>query len=241
MDIASAPITKQATTFIGSSTNFASFVFRSKAQYRCIAYNTTTSVDSSAGLLTTKFSDQGAGRLEWATTLGFKAYCVDGTYVDSPTSELVIFAHDDGYIYEFDGSADRDGSNISAVYESPFIIVNDPQTRKTLYKMALFVQTTGLFSVRANIIYDFYKLANYNQAVAAPRIDLTTEQPGLDAYGEAAAVYGVAIFGSRPDGVYDTNLVGSGKTFSVRIEDISTNPPAKLDSIVFELRQHDRQ
>jgi hypothetical protein len=241
LDIASSPISKQALTFINNFATFTSIVVREEAQYRVFAYATGNSVDASTGLLTTKFSDQGAGRMEWATLQGFKAYCADGIYVDAPAREVTIFAHDDGYVYEFDGSPSRDGRVISAVMQTPYIVINDPQKRKTLYKLALFVQTQGTFDVKLTIDYDFFKSANYNAGVSPPPIFLGTAGTGIFSFGSGDTVFGVATYGQKMDAVYDTPLIGSGKVFALRIEDNSINPPAKLDSVVFEYREHDRQ
>lgn len=239
LEIASEPITKDAKRFLNSSENFCSVVLRDKAQYRVFSYIESVDNDSSEGLLGTKFSDQGASNIEWATLKGYKAYCADGRYV--PGVEVTIFGGLDGYVYRLETQASRDGANIEAIYQSPFMPITDPQKRKTLYKMALYVDTSGTFEVDVNLYFDIFSVANYNGTIRPQTITLSSASTGVFVYGSTATVYGTATYGAELDKVYDTPLIGSGKTFSLRIEDNSTNPSFSLDTAVFEYREYDRQ
>jgi len=60
-------------------------------------------------------------------------------------------------------------------------------------------------------------------------------------FGGSNAVFGTATFGGELDKVYNKNIVGSGKTIALRIEDNSTNPTFTLDTALLEFRQNDRQ
>jgi hypothetical protein len=50
-----------------------------------------------------------------------------------------------------------------------------------------------------------------------------------------------ATYGGELDTVYNSNVIGSGKTVAIRIEDSSTNPTFTLDTALLEFRQNDRQ
>jgi len=239
LEVASAPITKDAQTFVNSSEIFSSIVLRGKAQYRVFSYISSVNTENSQGLLTTKFSDQGASRMEWATLKGFKAYCADGRSV--PGQEITIIGGDDGYVYELETQSSRDGEVIEAIFQSPFMPITDPQKRKTLYKLALYTDTSGTFEIDLNLYFDIFKNTNYNSTVKPNTITLQSSSAGVYFYGSTSAVYGSALYGAELDKVYDTPLIGSGKTFSFRIEDSSTNPSFTLDTAVFEYREHDRQ
>lgn len=239
LEVASEPISKEALRFINTSENFSSIVLREKAQYRIFAYIESVSVDNSEGLLSTKFSNQGSEGMAWGSTKGFKAYCADGRY--TPGREITLFANDDGYVYLLESQASRNGDNIQAIYQSPFMPITDPQKRKTLYKMALYTDTSGTFSVDVNILFDIYAVSNYNTGIRASTIRLESASAGVFIYGSATTLYGSAVYGGELDKVYDTPLVGSGKTFSIRIEDNSTNPSFTLDTAIFEYREQDRQ
>lgn len=239
LEVASEPISKEALRFINTSENFSSVVLREKAQYRIFAYIESVAANNSEGLLSTKFSNQGAEGMSWGTTKGFKAYCADGRY--TPGREITIFANEDGYVYTLESQASRDGASIEAIFQSPFMPITDPQKRKTLYKMALYTDTQGSFGVDVNILFDIYAVNNYNNSVRPTTIRLESASAGISIYGSATTIYGVATYGAELDKVYDTPLIGSGKTFSLRIEDNSTNPPFTLDTAIFEYREQDRQ
>ena len=238
LEVASAPINKDALSFINSTQTFASLVLREKAQYRVFAYSDSVSVDVAKGLIGTKFSDQGAGAINWATLSGFKVYVADGRYV--PGQELTVFANNDGYVYRLETSSSRDGGIIEAIYKSPFMPINDPQVRKTFYKLALYVETAGTFSVDVNLDFDLYKTDNYNGGLA-PTITLSSSSAGVFIFGSPSTVFGTALYGAPLDNVYNTNVIGSGRTVSLRIEDKTTNPSFSLDTAVLEFRTNERK
>lgn len=238
LEVASAPISKDALQFINSTQIFSSLVLREKAQYRVFAYSDSVGTDIAKGLIATKFSDQGASLINWATTSGFKVYCSDGRYV--PGQELTVFGNDSGYVYKLETGSSRDGSSIEAIYKSPFISLNDPQVRKTFYKMTLYTQIQGNFSLDLNLDYDLYQITNYNESVAST-IRLQSVSSGVSIYGSPGTLYGSAIYGTRLDNIYNTNVIGSGKTVSFRLEDNSTNPTYSLDTAVFEYRTNERK
>ena len=239
LEVASDPISKDALRFINTTENFSSLVMREKAQYRIFAYIESVSSKDSEGLLATKFSNQGSTGMAWATLKGFKVFTSDGRYV--PGSEITVFANDDGYVYKMETEASFDGASIPAIFQSPFLPITDPQKRKTLYKMSLYTDTSGSFGVDVNILYDIFAGTNYNQSVKPATIRLESASSGISIFGLATSIFGVSSYGAELDKVYDTPLVGSGKTFSLRIEDNSTNPPFTLDTAIFEYREQDRQ
>jgi len=238
LEVASAPISKDAIRFINSTETFSSIVLREKAQYRVFAYSDSVNTASSKGLIGTKFSDQGASVINWATTSGFKVYVSDGRYV--PGQELTVFANDSGYVYKMEFGNSRDGESIEAIYKSPFMSVNDPKLRKTFYKLTLYTQINGSFSLDINLDYDIYQTDNYNE-VKPNTITVATESSGIAIYGDPSTVYGTAVLGNTPDNVYNTNVIGSGKTVSIRFEDNSTNPTYSLDTAILEYRTNERK
>jgi len=239
LDIASDPIAKDAFDLLSIGTHFCSLVIREKAQYRVFSYVPSEQASVSKGLLTTKFISQGAGGFAWATTKGIKAYCSDSKYTSSYT-ETVVFANEDGYVYELDTGSDFDGDIIEAIYESPYMPITDPQTRKTFYKMTLYADPNGPMELDVNFKYDFD--ASTNTGVIQPNT-FTVSSAGNSVffYGGTASVFGTATFGGELDKVYNSNVIGSGKTVAIRMEDSSTNPRFTLDTAILEFRQNDRQ
>jgi len=236
LDIASDPVAKDASAFLNSTANYTSVLLREKAQYRIFAFVESEQAGTSKGLIATKMSIQGASNIMWSTTVGIKAYVADSTYTG--TSETICFANNDGYIYVMESGSSFDGSAIRALYESPYMAMGDPQLRKSLYKLTLYAEPNGDMNLDVNIKYDFGNTSD----TAQPATQMISSTGGSTfLYGSASAVYGVATYGGDLDKVYNLNLIGSGKTLAIRIEDNSTNPTFTLDTALLEFRQHDRQ
>ena len=238
LEIASDPIAADAKSFTDISVSFCSIVLREKAQYRIFGYVGSEQAQTAQGLIATKFSAQGAGNVSWATTAGIKAFVADSKYTSS--SEQVVFANEDGYVYELEVGSSFDGEPIEAVYQSPFMAITDPRTRKTFYKLTTYVELEGAVSLTLGVKYDFERDRGFD--VLQPEVDvISSTGTAVFFYGSPASVYGTAKYGGILDNVYENSLVGSGKTIALRISDNSTNPAFSLDTAILEYAQNDRQ
>lgn len=236
--VASAPIKKDAETFLKGASSFSSVVVREKAQYRVFAYNASTPSDVSSGLLATKFSAQGADSIAWATLVGMKVNVSDSLITGN--SETVVFANDSGYVYKMEFGSSFDSENIRCVYESPYMPIQDPQVRKTFYRVTTYVEPTATLNLDMNMSYDFDGQTR-GTTIDPPTATLQSSSGTAALYGAATSVYSVSTYGSFADRVYETFTLGSGKTVSLKYEDNSTNPTFKLDTAVLEFRTNERQ
>lgn len=237
LDLATAPVEKTFKSFMSNSTSYSSVVFRDKAQYQIFGYSSVDLRRDAKGFIGTKFSDQGASNIQWSESKGIQAYVSDGRYV--PGSETTVFANSDGYVYRLGIGSSFDGGDIQAIYESPFMPIDDPQLRKAIYKMSLYVDTRGSFNVDVDFKYDLYKIKNFNN-LNPPTITFNSTSDAAFIYGSSSAVYNITTYGSELDKLYNTPVIGSGNSFSFRIEDSSTNPSFSLDAAVFEYATYDR-
>ena len=236
INLPSQTIEKDVLNFINTYGTFTSLVVRRKAQYRVLGYSASENMATTKGLLGTRFPED----FQWAETRGIKAHVADGRYV--PDFELIVFAADDGYVYKLESGSSFDGANIQAIYESPFMPIDDPKTRKTLYSIALYVEAGGAFKVDVDFNFDLFKIKNYDDQVQPPTIVLeNTGSTSAFLYGASTTLYGTALYGTELDKVYNSPVIGAGSTFSFRIEDDSTNPSHSLDTAVFEYATFDRR
>ena len=241
LDIASDPIYKDANEFIAQTDTFCSVLVRGKSQYRLFAYVPTVQAASATGLIATKFIAQGGSGIAWSTTKGLKVNVADSTY--SGAQETIMFGNDDGFCYVMDSGTSFNGSSIEAIYESPFMPITDPQLRKTMYKLTLYAQPTGTMNLSLSIKLDFDS-ANDPGIVQPAVIPVTSTSSGsISLFGSSSSVYGSSsvTYGGVLDQIYKENVIGSFKTFSMRITDNSINPTFTLDTAVLEYRQNDRQ
>tara|TARA_R110000823_G_scaffold83043_1_gene187691 strand:+ start:3065 stop:4603 length:1539 start_codon:yes stop_codon:yes gene_type:complete len=238
LDIASDPIAKDANVFLGSTPNFCSVLMREKAQYRIFAYVESEQHEVAKGLIATKFVSQGAAGISWSTTKGIKAFVADSRY--SGTAETISFANTDGYVYILDTGSNFDSALIEAIYESPYMPISDPQMRKSFYKMTLYAEPTGSMNFDLNIKYDFNSTSNTG-LIQPPTQTVSSTGDSVFIFGATSSVFNTATYGGELDKVYNTNIIGSGKTIAIRIEDSSTNPTFTLDTALLEFSQEDRQ
>ena len=241
LDVASKPIQKNYETFKNNSTTFHSLVIREKAQYRIFGFGSSVSEDSARGLLATKFVDQGGTGLNWAELKGFKVNVADSAIIGD--REVVIFAGDNGYVYQMELGSQRDVDSegnpkiIDAVYQSPFMPVNDPQIRKTFYKLVMYLDLNGAIDITTRLIFD-----QANPSVIQPNsISIAQTGTGVFLYGSLDSIYGTSTYGGELDKVYSRNVIGSGKTVAIRIDDQSVGSPFTLDTAVLEYAIEDRQ
>ena len=239
LEIPSDPIAKNTYAFMQSANDFSSVVIREKAQYRIFAYNSSEQRAASGGLLATKLLPQGGSGLAWAETKGIKAYVADSAYTDS-LSEIVLFGNEDGYVYKLESGNSFDGFNISAIYQSPFMPINDPQMRKSFYKATFYIEPAGSVSLDYSVKYDFDKGPELG-VIQPDAATFSSTGSSVFTYGSTASVYNTAKFGGVLDKVYTENIVGSGKTIAIRVEDISTNPEFTLDTVILDFATEDRQ
>jgi hypothetical protein len=239
LEVASDPIADDVYKFSQSTSNFCSIVIREKAQYRIFAYSESEKSKVARGLLVTKFSDQGTSNLAWGETSGIKAFVADSKYVAN-YSEIILFANEDGYVYQLEQGSDFDGQPIEAIYESPYMPITDPQIRKTFYKLTTYIDPTGGFSLDLSVKYDFTRLNNQN-LIQPSSTTISSSGLSVFSYGAVTSVFGTATYGGELDKVYQNQIIGSGKTIAIRIEDNSTSPTFTLDTALLEFTQNDRQ
>ncbi len=254
LDVASQPIKEDVDTL--SATSFDSLIIREKAQYRLLAYNDSVDNLDSVGLIATKFIAQGGAGINWARTRGIKSYASDSRYYGEAGAlgELIIFANTDGYIYQLESTAgfvdsSDNAVNITAVYESPFMPINDPAIRKTFYKLLLFLEPEGGVTADVNIKYDQDEV----DVIQPATIQIETTGTGISKFNDVNFAYATgtgpaysddpnpSLYSVDLDKLYRNNVVGSGKTVAIRIQESSTKPSFRLDTAVFEYSVETRQ
>ena len=232
LDVASDNIVNDAKDFIAQTDKFCSVLIRNKAQYRIFAYLPTLDKSRSRGLIATKFIAQGGEGVSWSTTRGIKANVADSTY--SGSSEVIMFANDDGFCYEMDSGSSFDNEKIEAIYESPYMPITDSQLRKTLYKLTLYAEPTGQMNLDVNFNLDFDS-SNNTSVVQPPKITISTAGTAT-----TTAVVNGAV-GSSNNVVVDNNVgtivvgqivVGTGISGTVKVTGVTNQQNIILDTAV---------
>lgn len=228
----SKTIQKELTDLIKNSEFFSSVTIKAKSQYRILGYAAAVTASSAKGILGTQLSQDQIG---WAELRGIKAYTADSDYHNQ--NELIVFANNDGYVYQMESGSSFDGSNIKAAFYTPYWPINDPRIRKTFYKLYTYFNPTASVNVNINLKLDFdNKDVIQPETVSAENTATTT---GI--FGFGSTVFGTSTFGNKLIKVFENQVVGSGFSVSLQFESDSDNPTYSFDAITLEYASHDRR
>jgi hypothetical protein len=236
LGVVSKPIQAEATELISSSSSFASVVIKQKSQYRLLGYNASVTTASAKGILGTQMVGDNTSTIAWAETVGIKAYVADSNYINQ--TELIIFAHSDGYVYKMESGNSFDGMNILASFATPYVPVTDPRVRKTFYKLFLYTDPQGSVNMSVNLKLDFDDF----ESIQPETISLSNVNSGsVGFYGTSTAKYGTTKYGSKLKKLFQTQIIGSGFSVSLQFVSDGTDPPFSLDAATLEYSNHDRR
>ena len=191
LGVVSKTIQNVMTKFIASASIFSSVVLRSKSQYRVFAFNPNIIGSASKGIIGTQFSPQGGEDMAWAEIRGMEVFAASSKVVDS--REVIVFSSNTGFLFKMEDGNSFDGSNIAAEYLSPFMPVNDPRTRKAIYKVYLYTDPVGSVNFDFNLKFDYDEL----NSVQPESITFTNQTNAISFYGDNLfATYATTASGS---------------------------------------------
>ena len=234
LGVVSKSIQEQFVDFQTSNTSFTSVVIRSKSQYRILGYNNNITQENAQGILGTQMAGQGGEGMAWAELRGIRAYVADSRFYQ--TAETIVFANDDGYIYQMEEGNSFDGSNIQTSFATPFMPINDPRVRKTFYKMFLYTDPQGSVSFDVSLKLDF----DQKDSVQPTKIDFNNAT-GTVAFMGAATFGSTAVYSTKLKTLFETQIIGSAFVVSLQYTSDSTDPPFSLDAITLEYSTNTRR
>ena len=233
--VISKPIQKEITQIITGSTSFTSVSIKKKSQYRLLSYNANVAKEVTTNIIGAQLIGEEGTFFGWAELQGIKAYVADSLYKGK--IETVIFSNDTGYVYRMESGNSFDGQNISALFATPFIPIQDPQLRKTFYKMALYTDPEGSMDIDFNLRLDF----NQSDIIQPDTIKLSNTTDLVSIFGTPNTIYGTSMYGGKLVNMFMVQVIGSGFTVSLRYECNDTNPPFSLDAATIEYALFDRR
>lgn len=232
--VASKQIQNQVEDLISAAVSFTSLVIRTKSQYRIFAYRPQTSQSASLGLIACQPTPEPA--FEWSEIVGVKAFTSDSDVFNQ--EEIVLFANEDGYLYQLDRGPTFDGSNIVATMSTPFFfLAGDPRLRTTPYKLYIYVDPEGGTGLDINLKFDYDTLG----LIQPNTISLDSGENEINRYGSPSALYGAATYGGKAVRLFSTPVIGSGFSVSVQMTSDTSYPPHVLSAIAIEYAVHDRR
>ena len=207
------------------SGGFTSTVIREKSQYRVFAFLTSGATESAKGIAATQLQEG----VVFNDLRGINAHVTHSEY--EGFSELIYFANNDGYVYQMESGNTFDGTNIIASFATPFVPLNDPSVRKTIYKGTAYLKINGAFELRQTLQFD-YAQAGSNQSSE----QLDSSAAATVTYGSATYGASTSIFGTAPDAIFNVQTRGSGFVVSILYETLgsSTDAVFTIDSATLQ-------
>jgi len=234
LGVVSKTIQKEVTDFITANTSFTSVVIRNKSQYRILGYNNNIGQANAQGILGTQMAGQGGEGMAWADIRGIRAYVADSRFFQN--AETIVFANDDGYLYQMEEGNSFGGSNIQTTFATPYMPINDPRIRKTFYKMFLYTDPQGSVSFDVSLKLDF----DQKNSVQPTKIDFNNAT-GTVAFMGAATFGSTAVYSSKLKTLFETQIIGSAFVVSLQYTSDSVDPPFSLDAITLEYATNTRR
>ena len=232
--VVSKTVQKEVTDFITANTSFTSVVIRGKSQYRILGFNNNIGQANAQGILGTQMAGQGGEGMSWADLRGIRACVADSRFFQN--AETIVFANDDGYLYQMEEGNSFDGSNIQTTFATPYMPINDPRIRKTFYKMFLYTDPQGSVSFDVSLKLDF----DQKNSVQPTKIDFNNATGTVAFMGQAT--YGsTAVYSSKLKTLFETQIIGSAFVVSLQYTSDSVDPPFSLDAITLEYATNTRR
>jgi hypothetical protein len=198
----------------------SSVAIRGRNQYRLFCHRPGNIVKGLGGVI------RQGGELEWNLFQDFPVFDVQGNR-DEDNKEIIFQSNNDGFVYLHDTGNTFDGTNISAHFQSPEMVMGDPNFRKTLSIVEVYTELEGPIDYSFKILYD-------------DDLQATATNPGLYALDTTLpiAVYDVSEY-NDPLALYDAGNVrinrvhvqGSGKYISFIFQSRGDSAPFTIQSL----------
>jgi len=204
-------------------------VLRSKSQLRYFVGDTSTAVSDSYGIIGgLRSADQRLG-WEFGELLGIRASAAASAYVGR--QELVLHGDYNGKVYQQEVGTTFAGSDILAIYGTPYYDFGDTEVRKTMRKVNTFVRAEGPFTLSMAVNYDWD-----DPAVSRPSSYTQNSQGAPVRYkGRNINYGGVNVnYGGNEKPIVTTDIQGSGRAAQLTFVTLGDFAPYSIQGVIFE-------
>ena len=210
----------------------SSVVIGDRSQYRLFYVNEgADTVANSRGIIGTlrpgSTANPNAG-FQWSETLGIQAPSITAGF-NSDGLEQYFHGDLSGKVFKHDEGNSFDGSNVTAVYQTPDIDYGDLGTLKTLHFMKISFGPEGEVIPILRVRY------NYDDVNHPQPSDITLDRiPPPSIFGLATATFGTAVFGATEKPLVRQQLQGSGHSNMFRFRSDDTRSPYTINGFFID-------
>lgn len=188
--------------------DLCSLNIRQKTQFRYFFDNSTTEIESSQGLIGSLRNRDGNTNWEFGELLGIRASCANSTIIGD--TEYVLHGDYDGKIYrqEVDDTT-FNGSDITALYTTPYLDFGDTEVRKLMRNLNTFIKAEGPVDINLSLTFDWD-----DEDVLLPSVYTFSTTGSTVFYDDGTTYDSGAVYGGEARPKIKTNIQGS--CFSVQ-------------------------
>lgn len=203
----SQPIKSRVSDVISASSysDISSVMIPDKSQYRLFYSSDGATTSEAKGILGCQTAaavqiNEISTDWEWFDLKGIQCSCADWEY--NNTSRVVLHGSYDGYVHQQEVGATFDGTAITSILQYAWWMAEDPEIRKVLQKLSVYIRREGNPTITLGTKLDF-------EATNIPQPANIT----LSDYLETVSVYGQAVYGT---GIYSSGVL-SDQTAEVAV------------------------
>ena len=233
---------------VGTYGIFSSVVIRAKAQYRVFITRDIIPVEEAGGVLGgLRQGSDGNLRWEWFQLKGFKVAASHSGFIGP--NEYVVHGDWNGYVYRQEEGNTLDGEVIDARLQTPFMPLDDPAIRKTLYKLKVLLALEGPTSVTVSPRFDYEDAG----VVQPPPVRLVMDIGGFSLFDDPSTAFAdddgtvpvpegenpveplsPSLFDANPTPQTSVQINGSGMLVSFAFYGDENSPPFSVKSIIMQ-------
>lgn len=214
-------------------------VIRNKTQFRYFISSDAYAQEVGYGVLGSvrmiPQAQQGGSRWEFSTLLGIRSSaCWSGVV---GTSEMVLHGDYDGMVYRQEIGNNFNGTDITAIYTTPYLDISDTEIRKTLRELNIFLKAEGTFTLNIGVRYDWGASTAVNPANYAGQVN------GASVYDDPTVTYDDpdSVYGGEARSVFSQNIQGSCRSVQYIFSSSDQSAPYTIHGFVHEFSYNGRQ
>tara|TARA_R110002020_G_scaffold2849_5_gene13239 strand:+ start:11153 stop:13285 length:2133 start_codon:yes stop_codon:yes gene_type:complete len=178
-------------------------VIKKKSQFRLFFAD-----QNSLGIIgAIRRSGQGNTGFEFGQLVGIEVSCGDSGYIGD--EEFVIHGDSLGRVFRQETGNNFNSNDIFSLYQTPFVYMDDPEIRKTMYSINTYLRAEGVLEVVMGLEYD------YGDTNVLLPTDFNFTTTGAAAYYDKAKYDADEIYDGNPSPIRSTDISGSGKSVAI--------------------------
>ncbi|MEE8599175.1 MAG: hypothetical protein V3S69_06660, partial [Dehalococcoidales bacterium] len=202
-----------------SECTVSSTTIRGRNQYRLFCNRPGNIVKGVGGVIRKE------GGLEWNTFQDYPVFDLQGAR-DEDNLEVIFQSNDDGFVYLHDTGSTFDGVNIIAYFQTPEMVMEDPNTRKTLSTVEIYTDMEGPIDYSFKILFD-----EDLQNAASPGLYALDTTQAIAVYDVSEYDAATAVYDAGNARINRVHVQGSGRFVSFIFQSRGGSAPFTIQSL----------